>query len=366
MTLLIIYLALAIGVSFLCSILEAVLLSVSDGYIALLESEGRHRLAGSLRRLKQDIDQPLATILTLNTIAHTVGAAGVGAQSLLLFGDAYVALTSAILTFLILVFSEIIPKTIGARYWRQLAPGTARLLRFMIIGLYPFVVMSRWITGLFAGNKDSGGVSREELTAIAERGQKDGVLEKKEFIVLKNVMLLNSLRARDVMTPRVVVQTLDQNQSVATAFEQQDIMRFSRLPLYQGERENLVGYLLKADLLLHAARDHWDKPLSELKRELLTVLEVVDVKTLLDEMTLRQEHIAMLVDEYGGFAGIVTLEDIIETLLGLEIMDEVDDIEDMQQLARSKWRERAVRSKLLPEDELVVSSNADRVTSRSS
>ena len=363
MSLLIFYLVLAIGVSFLCSVLEAVLLSVSDAYIALQESKGHQRLSRSLHRLKENIDQPLSTILTLNTIAHTVGAAGVGAQSLALFGSAYVALTSAILTFLILVLSEIIPKTLGARYWRALAPVTARVLEVMIVVLFPFVWMSQKITNLFAAKQESGAFTREELTAIAERGARDGVLEKKELLILKNMMLLNALRARDVMTPRVVVVSLDQQRSVHSAFEQQDIMRFSRLPLYDGERENVVGYLLKSDLLLQAAMDNWTKPLSELRRNLLTVLEVVDVKTLLDEMTERQEHIAMLVDEYGGFSGIVTLEDIMETLLGLEIMDEVDDIEDMQQLARSKWRQRAVRSKLFTdESQAVAYERTDRVT----
>ncbi len=367
MSLLIFYLVLAIGVSFLCSVLEAVLLSISDAYIALLESKGKHRLAQSLHRLKENIDQPLATILTLNTIAHTVGAAGVGAQSLRVFGSSYVALTSAVLTFLILVFSEIIPKTLGARYWRQLAPMTARILRVLIVALFPFVWLSQQITSLFAANQGGGTFSREELTAIAERGARDGVLENKELVILKNVMLLNALRARDVMTPRVVVVSLDQRSTVQAAFEQQDIMRFSRLPLYDGERENVVGYLLKSDLLLQAAMDNWSKPLSELKRDMLTVLELVNVKTMLDEMTERQEHIAMLVDEYGGLSGIVTLEDIIESLLGLEIMDEVDDIEDMQQLARSKWRQRAIRSKLfIDESQAIAFERADRVTPRSS
>lgn len=362
MTLLIFYLLLAIGVSFLCSVLEAVLLSVSDSYIAVLERKGR-RDGNILRELKSNIDRPLATILSLNTIAHTVGAAGVGAQALIVFGSAYVAVTSAVLTILILVFSEIIPKTLGARYWRRLAPMTGRVLRVFIVALYPFVWLSQKITRLLAADHKAETVSREELTAMAERGAEHGALEHKELLIFKNMMLLQSLRARDVMTPRTVVVSLDHALTVKHVFEDSERLRFSRLPIYNQDREDILGYVLKTDLLTQAACGNWEMMLSEFKRDILIMPEMLDVKAILNEMTTRQEHIASLVDEYGGFSGIVTLEDIVETLLGLEIMDEFDAIEDMQQLARQKWKERAIRSNLIVDEATITGTDGeDRIT----
>ncbi len=351
MLLLFLYLMLAIGVSFLCSVLEAVLLSVSDSYIAVLEGEG-NKDGRLLRELKQDIDRPLSTILSLNTIAHTVGAAGVGAQALVVFGSGYVAVTSAVLTLLILVFSEIIPKTLGAKYWRRLAPVTARLLKLLIVALYPFVWMSQKITRLIARDQEAHTFTREELAAIAERGAKDGVLEQKEFMIFKNMLLLKSLKAKDVMTPRTVVESLHQDQTIRTIFDETNALRFSRLPIYNQDNEDIVGYILTSDLLTQAAHGKWDKPLIELKRDILVMPEIITVKEVFEILTSKQEHIASLVDEYGGFAGIVTLEDVVETLLGMEIMDEFDTVDDMQQLARHKWLERALRLQLIDQDKI--------------
>jgi len=363
MLLLFFYLALAIGVSFLCSVLEAVLLSVSDSYIAVLEGEGS-KDGKLLRQLKKDIDRPLSTILTLNTIAHTVGAAGVGAQALLVFGSGYVALTSAVLTILILVFSEIIPKTLGAKFWRRLAPATGHILKFLIFVLYPFVWLSQKITGLITREKEVHAYTRDELTAIAERGAKEGVLEHKEFMIFKNMLLLKSLHAKDVMTPRTVVESLHQEQTIKAIFHETDALRFSRLPIYNQDREDIVGYILSSDLLTQAAHGNWDKKLIELKREILVMPEVISVKKVFETLTSKQEHIASLVDEYGGFAGIVTLEDVVETLLGLEIMDEFDTVDDMQQLARQKWMERALRLKLIDQEKIkVMQGGLDKVAS---
>jgi len=347
MTLLILFLFLAIGVSFLCSILEAVLLSVSHSYITLLENEG-HKDGALLRKLKDDIDKPLATILSLNTIAHTVGAAGVGAQAHVVFGSGSLTIVSAILTLLILFVSEIIPKTLGARYWRQLAPLSARVLKVLIVALYPLVWLSKKITGVMSSEKHDNVYSREEITAMAAQGARDGVLEEKEFHMFKNLIMFRNLKARDVMTPRTVVVSLGEASSIRDVVEIAEAPNFSRIPVYRDEEEDITGFVMKNDMLIEAAEGRWDTSLRDIKRDVLIVPDQLLLKELFDKLMSRREHVAVLVDEYGGLSGIVTLEDIVETLLGLEIMDEVDAIEDMQEFARQKWSERAKRLGLVP------------------
>ncbi len=352
MTLLIVYLILAIGVSFICSILEAVLLSVNDSYIAMIESEGQSH-GKLLRKMKEDIDRPLATILSLNTIAHTVGAAGVGAQSQVVFGNAYVSITSAILTFLILVFSEIIPKTLGARFWRTLARPSAKVLMALTVMLTPLVWFCQKITGLIGSGEHSISFTREEFAAMADRGAEQGIFEQNEATAFKNMVYFKSLLAKDVMTPRPVVVVFDDSMKVEEAVTKMEGLYFSRFPLYGEHKEDVNGYILKQDVLLEAARGNNDTPLAALKRELLVVLDTTPLKTLFEQLVERHEHLAALVDEYGGLTGIVTVEDIVETLLGLEIMDEVDTIEDMQSLARKQWKKRAKRVGLdMPEEAL--------------
>lgn len=352
MFLLYFYLGLAIGVSFLCSILEAILLSVNPSYIAMLESEGR-KSASTLRHLKDNIDRPLSAILSLNTIAHTIGAAGVGAQAQVVFGEAYVTITSIVLTLLILVLSEIIPKTLGATYWRALAPLAASTLRGMIIILYPFVVLSRGIT-VVMGRKGTEypSISREEIGAMAELGAEEGVVEEEESQIFKNLIRFSSLRVKDIMTPRIVVLDFHEEQTVGEIFEEMDEIRFSRLPVYGENRDDVTGYVLKNDLLIQVARDEKDVQLKELKREVLIVPEMLSLRDLFERLLERQEHIAVAVDEYGGFSGVVSMEDVVETLLGMEIMDEVDAIEDMQKLARQQWMKRAKRLGIVEPDEL--------------
>ncbi|WMS87632.1 hemolysin family protein [Pleionea litopenaei] len=349
MTLLVIYLILAIGVSFICSILEAVLLSVSDSYVAMLEADG-HKHGKLLREMKDDIDRPLATILSLNTIAHTVGAAGVGAQAQVVFGSAYLSITSAVLTLMILIFSEIIPKTLGARYWRQLTLPSARLLQVLIIVLLPLVWFCQKITGLLGSSGHSISFTREEFAAMAERGAEQGLFEEKEARAVKNMVYFQSLYAKDVMTPRPVVVSLDQNSTVSEAIDVIGGLHFSRFPVYCDHKEDIKGYVLKSDLLLSAAQGNRNARLFEFRRDLLVVIDSTPLKDLFDQLMSRHEHIAALVDEYGGLRGIVTMEDIVETILGQEIMDEVDTIKDMQVLARKQWEKRAKRIGLSTEE----------------
>jgi CBS domain containing-hemolysin-like protein len=352
MSLLFVYLFLAIGVSFMCSILEAVLLSVNQSYVGVLEKENP-KSGNLLRSLKDDIDRPLSAILSLNTIAHTVGAAGVGAQAQIVFGNAYVGVTSAVLTLLILFLSEIIPKTLGATYWKSLAPVSARMLRWMIWLLYPFVIVSLMITRLLSDDEDQETFSREELTAIAERGEEEGTIEKEESDILKNLVRFQSLRVQDIMTPRVVMVMFHQEMTVDEVFENIEELRFSRLPVYGQKEDEITGYVLKNDLLIKVAEDKDDTRLKEIKRELMMLPESISLQNLFEKLLKNQEHVAAVVDEYGGLAGLVTMEDLVETLLGMEIVDEADEAEDMQKLARKNWRKRAQKLGIVEEGDSV-------------
>ncbi len=342
MTLLIFYVSLALAFSFLCSVMEAVLLSVTPSFLAQTERQ-RPNLGTRLRALKDDVDRPLAAILSLNTIAHTVGAAGAGAQAAAVFGDAYVGVISAVLTFLILVLSEIIPKTLGAVYWRQLAPAVVRLLVPTIILMWPLVRMAQGLTKVLAKGKKRVLISRDELTALAEIGAQEGVVREQESRILKNLFRLGKVQVRDIMTPRTVVHGLEASQTVAEALAEKAEIRFSRLPVYERHRDNVLGFVLKSDLLLQASEQQGEKPVSELLRPIEVVPEDLHLRGLFERMMDRRAHIALVVDEYGGTSGIVTMEDLVETLLGLEIVDEADTVHDMQELARQKWRERAAR-----------------------
>ncbi|MEX2478131.1 MAG: hemolysin family protein [Gracilimonas sp.] len=351
MTLLIFYLALAIGVSFLCSILEAVLLSISPSFIAVTEKKNPHT-GQVLKELKKDIDRPLSAILTLNTIAHTVGAAGVGAQAQVVFGNAYVSITSALLTLAILVFSEIIPKTLGATYWKGLSGFAARTTKLLIYITYPFVLLSQWITKWLSSEDSQPTVSREEFSAMAELGFEEGVFEEGESNIFKNLIRFRSLRVKDIMTPRIVVVKFQQDQSIEEILEHKDELRVSRMPVYGENEEDITGYILKNDLYYNLSKGEGDKLLKDIKREVLILPETISLKTLFERLLEKQDHIAVVVDEYGGFSGVVTMEDVVETLLGMEIVDEIDAIEDMQKLARQKWRERAKRLGIVIPDKL--------------
>ncbi len=348
LTLLFVYIAIAIGVSFLCSIMEAVLLSVTPAYIGALESE-KPTVAARLRELKSDVDRPLAAILTLNTVAHTIGAAGAGAEAAAVFGNNAIGVFSAILTLAILVLSEIIPKTLGAVYWRGLAPLVSRMLKPLIYMLYPLVIMSQWFAKLLTRGEKKGDVSREELAALADIGAEEGVFEDREARLFKSLLKFESLAASDVMTPRTVVVAFPES---ATVEELVDAKRpFSRYPVYANDRDDISGYVLLGDALTEVADDRHSTPLSAVRRDLVAVPEDESLLEVFEDLVDGREHIALVVDEYGGTAGIVTMEDVIETLLGLEITDETDRTEDMQVLARDQWRARAERLGLLDDAE---------------
>ena len=349
MGLLILYISLALGISFLCSIMEAVLLSVTPSFVAAQQQEGTS-IATQLRQLKDDVDRPLAAILSLNTIAHTLGAAGAGAQAAAIYGEAYVGIISAVLTLLILILSEIIPKTVGALYWRQLAPITTRILIPIIWSMWPLVKMSKGITRLLSHGIDRGAVSREEITALAELGAQQGVFEAEESRILRNLFRFRSLRVKDVMTPRTVVFALPESKRIQELLEEYSEFRFSRIPVYTENRDNVAGYVLKDQILLKAAQEKDDLTLGDLKRDILVVPDALPLPELFERLLDALEHIALVVDEYGGMAGIVTMEDVVETLLGMEIVDEVDSVKDMQELARQQWLRRARRLGMISDD----------------
>jgi CBS domain containing-hemolysin-like protein len=340
MTQLFVYVCLALSVSFVCSILEAALLSITPSYIAKLEQD-RPKVGARIRALKLDIDRPLAAILSLNTIANTVGAAGVGAEAQRLWGSDVLAIASAVLTLLILFLSEIIPKTLGAIYWRRMIGFIAGFLPPLITLLLPLVWLSEVITGFLRRRKVAQSISREEFAALARVGEEQGIFDASEGRILRNLFLFGSLRARDVMTPRTVMFSLEENTTVRAAITERGSMMFSRIPLWKETPDHVTGYILKDQLLLRAARNELDVPVSAFAREALMVPDTSPLPALFEKLLDYREHIAVVVDEYGGVDGVVTMEDVIETLIGLEIVDEVDSVHDMRAMARSKWEARA-------------------------
>lgn len=345
MALLLFYVCLALGVSFLCSIMEAVLLSTSASYALRLEQD-RPRLGKKLQEYKNDIDKPLAAILSLNTIAHTVGAAGAGAQAASVFGDAYIGVISAVLTFLILVFSEIIPKTLGAAHWRELNPVVIRLLGFTILSMWPLVKMAELLTRVLTKNKQEKLVHRDEFIALAELGNKEGIFHRYESRVLQNLFFFRDIRTRDIMTPRTVVFALPESKTVSECLSENERFNFSRIPVYGENLDDIKGFVLKSDIF-RAGHDNQEYTLKELCRPIIVFPGDLTLHDMFEKMMNDSNHIALVVDNYGGTEGIVTMEDFIETLLGLEIVDEIDTAEDMQEIARKQWQKRAQRSGLI-------------------
>jgi CBS domain containing-hemolysin-like protein len=341
MALLVFYLLLALVVSFLCSILEAVLLSVTPSFIQSREAEGK-AWAKKLLHFKTDIDRPLASILSLNTISHTVGAAGVGAQASIVFEDLSVGVVSGVLTLLILVVSELIPKTIGANYWKQLAYLSTQTLVVLNVLMYPLVLLAQVITKLFKKSQEPS-VERSEVVALAEIGLKEGVFTREEANILKNLVSLRSLSVRDVMTPRMVMVTASQELTVKEFFERDEFYRFTRIPLYGEGIDDIVGFVHKHDVLNLVGKQQYEVPLRKLKRDLPVVPDVQSLYKLYSFLTETNTHAALVVEEFGGTAGLVTMEDLLETLLGMEIMDEFDSSKDLRAYARQRWEDRARR-----------------------
>ncbi len=359
LTLLFIFLLGAMAISFLCSILESVLMSTPLSYITMREDEG-YKLATRFKDYKTDNRKPIAAILSLNTIANTIGAAGVGAQATQAFGNQWFGLVSAITTILILVFSEIIPKTIGTTYWRRLMGFTARAIRFLIIILYPLVLLIGLLTKLFSHSDDELAVSREEVAAMADVGEDEGVLDEDENKIIQNVIKLDNIKAYDVMTPHSVAAVAPESMSLRDFYKEEEFSHFSRIPVYVDDPEYITGYILRSDALEDLAEDHFDKTLGDIKRDIPLFNEEQSVSEIWDSLLKHKEQIAIIIDEYGGFQGILTLEDIIETIFGLEIIDENDEVTDMQQYARERWqqRQRRFKSIRLPEEPQSSSANS--------
>ena len=333
MTMLIVYLVIAIGVSFLCSLLEAGLLSLPRSYIALLVDE--ERPAGTrLEKLKADIDRPLAAILTLNTFAHTLGAAGVGAQAATIWGEAWVGVVSFVVTILVLVFSEVIPKTIGAVYAKPLAGFTASTVSILIMVLYPAVAACNWLSRAISGGGAEGpAISRDELRVVAGWAQDEGAIDPTEARIIRNMVALREVAVSEVMTPRTVVRTVDADQTVGEV-TRGGAPRFSRLPVVGKSLDDVQGTVNRHDLLQAMIDGDADRTMGDLARPVHAVPGVARLPQVLRTFIDRKEHLFLVVDEYGGSAGVITLEDIVETILGLEIVDETDVTDDMQALAR--------------------------------
>ncbi len=338
MTLLLVYLAIAIGVSFICSILEAVLLSITPSYIEITQAN-KPRAGKLLTSVKEQLDESLSSILILNTFAHTMGAAGVGSQALLVYGEKWETLIAVLLTLAILYFSEIIPKTLGATYWQKLAIPAAFTIKWLVKLVYPLVWISTRLTKLFSKNK-SNEITREEIIALASLGHKDGILFQQENQYLSNILRLREVRSEQILTPRSVVHMFEQSTSVSDALNEPRTREFTRMPIYQESSDNITGKVNKYDLFEAERSGNGDKPISDYAKKIYRVSEKLPVQQLLDLFIKHRAHLFLVEDEYGQTAGIVTLEDAIETILGREIVDERDTTADMQELAKEKYRER--------------------------
>jgi len=346
------YVLLALVCSFLCSVAEAVLLSITPSYIEGLKERNPKR-AALLNKLKNDnVDQSLSAILTLNTIAHTVGAVGAGAKATVVFGSAWFGLFSAVMTLMILFISEIIPKTIGAIYWSIFVIPTARFVQFLIVILYPVVWISEKLTAFISRNKIINDSGRDELIAMASLGVKTGQLHSKESRIIKNLLRFESLRPSDIMTPRTVIFALPEDLKISEALPIISQKPFSRIPVYTHNLDNITGFILRVDLLLRSTQDCTDSRagmpkfqkndcIKVLKRNILSVPESISVTSLFEQSLKNRHHIAVVINEHGGTQGLVTLEDLIESIIGMEIVDETDDVEDMRILARKRWVKRA-------------------------
>lgn len=357
MSALIFWATISIFFSFLCSILEAVLLSVTPTFINVKKQEGKD-YALTLEELKKDVDKPLIAILTLNTIAHTLGAmmVGIEAESLTykieLWGINTVGVVSAIMTFLILVASEIIPKTIGATYWKGLANFASKTLLVLIFPLkWTGILWLLQLTTKLIGGKGHGSVlSREGFMAMTDIAKEEGVFQENESKIIKNLLTFKEIFAKDVMTPRTVMKTENESVTVEDFFKRNLNLRFSRIPVYTDDSDNITGLVLKDEIFKEMALDNNTKKLSELKRGIIVINRNLPIPTLFEKLVETRNHMALVVDEYGSVSGLVTMEDVIETLLGLEIMDESDNVSDLQHLARKSWEARAKKLGIIEED----------------
>lgn len=328
----VLYFTLAIGVSFLCSIMEAVLLSTPMSYVNMRADTG-NKFAKLFLKLKSNSEGPITAILTLNTIAHTIGSAGVGAEAAEVFGKGYLGLVSAVLTFLILVLSEILPKNLGVYYWKRLIGFSAVTIHTMNIICYPIVWLSKFLTRLIVPKTKEASISREEVTSLVKIGEREGVFKTNENRIINNLIHFEEKRVRDIMTPRTVVVAADGEKPIR---EFPVYESYSRIPVYEGNIDNVTGYVLRSEALKALAEDKFTDKIYSIKRDILMFTEVLSLPAALEKFLMNKEHIAIVINEYGTLEGVVTLEDIIETLLGEEILDEEDSIADLQEYARKK------------------------------
>lgn len=360
MGLLVAFFVASIFFSFLCSILEAVLLSITPAYVATQDRDNT-AISRNLSRFKEDIDRPLAAILTLNTIAHTVGAIGVGAQAAILFGSRNIEIfgltvvswegfIAGVMTLAILILSEVIPKTLGANNWQALTPISIRLINLLMIVLAPMIWLSQFITKNLKKDKDKPVLSRSDFLVITELGKEIGILKESEQTIIKNLLRFNRILVKDVMTPRIVVVAENGATTIQDFHDRNSDLAFSRVPVYQESNDKVTGYFLKDELLLNLVEGKGKETLNSLRRDIIITHSATPIPDLLDKFIAENEHIALVVDEYGGTEGIVTMEDLIETLLGIEIVDEMDNDEDMRALARKNWEIRARKMGLLPSE----------------
>ncbi len=335
MGLLVVYFSLAIGVSFLCSILESVLLSINVSYISVLEKE-KPKVGKLLKRLKTDVNKSIASILVLNTVANTLGAAGVGAQAGRIFDSKFVFYVSVALVFSILFFSEIIPKTIGALYWRQLAPFSAFCIKFFMYITYPIVLMTLFVTNRISKDReDAYALTRAELLESTFLSEDEGIIDQKESDVIENVLHMEQIKVKEILTPKTVMFAVDGSKKVRDVLSEKDVYNFSRMPVYEGTVDNVTGLVLAKKLFLQAFEDS-SVTIDNIKKEIYKINENIPVSKVLDLFIKKKDHMFLVVDGYDQTEGIVTLEDCIETLLGVEIVDESDNVEDMRQLAKQK------------------------------
>ena len=344
MTLLLAFLLGAMLISFLCSVLEATLMSTPISYITMREEEG-YKPASLLRKFKTDTSRPLAAILSLNTIANTIGAAGVGRQATLVFGSQWFGLVSAITTILILVFSEIIPKNIGTTRWRSLTGFAAYTIQGLIYILYPVVVCVVWFQKLITPKEADTTVSREEVSALADVAEESGELDEDENEVIQNIISLDEMSAADAMTPRVVAAIAPESMTLKRFYKDKRFLHHSRIPVFADNDEYITGYILRMEALQLIAEDKDDVTLGDIRREIASFTEETTLDVIWDEMISKDEQISVIIDEYGSFQGILTLEDVIETILGNEIVDERDEVRDMQELAMERWKKRTAAAR---------------------
>ena len=351
MTLLLVFLLSAMAVSFICSVLEATLMSLPISYISLREDEG-YKPAKRMKAYKQDSSRPIAAILALNTIANTIGAAGVGRQATLVFGSEWFGLVSAVTTILILIFSEIIPKTIGTTHCKSLLGFAATAIRLLIIILFPIVWSVEGLQKLITPKaaSDAASISREEVGAMADVAEETGQLDEDENEIIQNIINIDEMKAAEAMTPRVVCAIAPESMSVNKFCRDKRFYHHSRVPVYAQNDEYITGYVLRMEALQAMAEDRFEVHLADIRRDVESFDEETPIADIWEKMLESKEQIAVIINEYGSFQGILTMEDIIETVLGDEIVDERDIVVDMQQLARDKWKRTKTPSALRPDN----------------